>query len=225
MNIDNILAGAQRLMLDEEWNRQVEMGAAAQRAGSMNGRSNGGSDLAALEAAAFGNPVSESTNYYTPIPSDAKIKSGAMITDSGKPIQMLKETKQEFNPATSKLPKAILESFASLPPLSGDDDFSEVPSSFLGGQVRQQQPQHKQVIKEIAQPQYQPSASPQIDYQYIKHLIDESIKEHMKSTLNENANLSNFRAMRIAEGNVFQFIDSKGNLYEGVLKLKKKAQK
>lgn len=63
----------------------------------------------------------------------------------------------------------------------------------------------------------------QIDYNYIKYLMESVIKENTNK-LNESANVTTFRGMRIAEGNKFQFIDSKGNVYEGVLTLKKRAQ-
>ncbi len=63
----------------------------------------------------------------------------------------------------------------------------------------------------------------QIDYNYIKYLMESVIKENT-NRLNESANVTTFRGMRIAEGNKFQFIDSKGNVYEGVLTLKKRAQ-
>lgn len=227
MNIDNVLAQAQRLMLDENWNRQVEMGAAAQRAGSINGSNNGGSnDLAALEAMAFGSsPAVNETNYYTPIPENAKMAAGnSMIRNDG--IEILRETRTPKTAQNSKLPKSILESFAKQPPLSGDD--ISVPISYY-----QSQPQvinEQSVVKQTTtvpqqMPAYSsPAPSPQIDYQYIKHLIDESIKEHMKCQINESANLNNFKAMRLGEGNVIQFIDSRGNLYEGVLKLKKKSK-
>ena len=63
-----------------------------------------------------------------------------------------------------------------------------------------------------------------IDYSLIKAIIDESVRrqfeEMKKGMLNENF----VRGMRVARGNKIQFLDSAGNLYEGVLTLKKKAK-
>lgn len=59
-----------------------------------------------------------------------------------------------------------------------------------------------------------------IDYNYIKYMIKEALQENSKQ-LNESG-MSDFRGMRIS-GNKIQFIDNKGNLYEGVLTLKKRA--
>ena len=74
--------------------------------------------------------------------------------------------------------------------------------------------------------QQQPMPNVGIDYSLIKTIIDESvrntIKEYMGNTLNENTE-PRLMGMRIGNGNKIQMIDTKGNLYEGVLKLKKKA--
>jgi hypothetical protein len=63
-----------------------------------------------------------------------------------------------------------------------------------------------------------------IDYNYIKYMIEEGIKNALiKQPINENTS-NNLIGLKIAEGNKIQFMDNKGNIYEGVLKLKKKRQ-
>jgi hypothetical protein len=65
-----------------------------------------------------------------------------------------------------------------------------------------------------------------VDYSLIKLIVKECVKEslaEMKGSMLTESSSPSFRGMRIADGNKFQFIDSKGNLYEGVLKLKKMA--
>lgn len=221
MNIDNVIARAQRMMLDENFNAQVEMGAAAHRAGSVTGRKNTGNDLAAFEAQAFGSVQSPTVNAYTPIPESAKQqRNTSMIRDDGRPIQMLSETYEPRNLSNSKLPKSIIESFSEMPPLSGDDDYSTPPASYFANNSVPAAP--KQIVTEQ---QYvpQPQQIAGIDYNALKYIINECIKENMK-TLNESVSVNEFRGMRLKEGGVIQFIDTKGNLFEGKLVLKKKAK-
>lgn len=78
------------------------------------------------------------------------------------------------------------------------------------------------------QPQYRPQAttytqapSGGIDYSLIKMIVNEAVKEAMGNAqqLNESA-VAN---IKMKSGGVIQLVDKKGNLYEGVLKLKQKA--
>lgn len=81
-----------------------------------------------------------------------------------------------------------------------------------------QQPQ-QQIIREqvVQQPAPQPTYVPQgIDYNYLKYIINECIKENMATQLNESANLS---GIKMLGGNKIQFTTSKGEIYEGTLKL------
>lgn len=223
MNIDNAIARAQRLMLDENWNRQVEVGAAAQAGRKIRG---GGNDLAALEAQAFGYSSAPQVDY-APITEEtlmsaARRARGGAYNDGGKPIQILQEQYQAPNPQNSKLPKSVLESFAKTPPLSGDDSYSTPPPSYYGApQYQQPQPQYQQPQPQYQQPQYSNIGG--IDYGLIKRLVNEAIQES-KGLLTEGVG-ANMKGMRITDGSVIQFIDTKGNLYEGTLKLKKRAQK
>ena len=59
-----------------------------------------------------------------------------------------------------------------------------------------------------------------IDYSIIKAIVNECLKEYSKQQLNEGV----VSGLRFAKGNKIQFLDSKGNLYEGVLTLKRKSK-
>lgn len=208
----NILANAQKLMLDEEFNAKVERSARA-FAGGGGINSGGGSDLAAFEAQAFG---------YS--------------TQEEKPIKLLESTINDagidINGAgANRLPKSIRESFAKRPPMSGDD-IDSTPIGRITQTLRKtvQQPQ-RQVINEqryAPQPQQYIPQGGGIDYSLIKSIIDESVRRNIdeikNSLLNESVSMPAFRGMKIGDGNRIQFLDSKGNLYEGVLKLKRKAE-
>lgn len=217
MNLNNVLAKAQKMMLDENWNRQVEIGAAAQRAGSINGGGNKyDPSLAAMEEMAFGSSSMRPDTGYNrnPIPQNVRIRQSSY--NDGTPVQIIQEQHAPRS-TNSKLPKEILESFEQMPsPI--DDSYGMTPGSVLDTlnlpQINEQQYQ-------MQQPQPRQGG---IDYAYIKYLIDESIKSHMGGMLNENASLTNFKGMRLAQGGVIQFIDTKGNLFEGKLVLKKKAK-
>lgn len=150
-------------------------------------------------------------------------------------VQSHQQTSQivnEFDVSTDKT-NQILESFRKMPPMS--EAIGEVktpPESFQQSIKKQnvndyeQQARHiynqqKQVNEQLQQQyqQQQPIFQQQIDYNYIKHLIKECLNENNKEQLVE----SSLAGLRICKGNKIQFVDSKGNLFEGVLKLVKKA--
>ena len=215
MNLNNILAKAQKMMLDENFNRQVEMAAAAQRGQST------GDDFSAAEAELFGYSSTPTGYEKTRLPENVNYNPSQVGYDGVSIIQPIQEKRDM---SKSKLPKAILESFEKTPSPVEAFDPGIISTSQLDFLNVQKQPAQKQPIREQAPRQ---AATPQntgIDYNYIKYLINEAIKENL-GKLNESAGGNNFRGMRLAPGNVFQFIDSKGNLYEGQLKLKKKANK
>ena len=216
MNIDNALARAQKLMLDPGFNQLVEA-KAAQHSGKPQRGAN--ANISALEAQAFG---------YTPQYNGSNQMAPQYQTQA--PIQILQETQQPANQRNTKLPKNILESFSETPPLSGDD-VTSVPQSYFGTAPQPQyatQPQYTAPQPQYTAPQPQYTPQPQyvggVDYNIIRQIVREAIAENSKGILNESAG-STFRGMRIAEGSVIQFIDNKGNLFEGTLKLKKRAQK
>ena len=207
MNIDNILAHAQQVMLNENFWAKVDA--------STPGAPNGG--IKSREAKMF----KESANNA--------------------PVQQLHFTQpQQTIPQNSKIDKTILESFQKTPSMSGvingSDYAGDIPASYFAGlngsvstpngekSLPDIQYQHKPMqLNETMQQgtQYVPQANAGIDYNYIKYLIDESIKSYFENNkvLNESANLA---GMKMAGGNKIHFVDSKGNIYEAVLTLKKK---
>ena len=59
----------------------------------------------------------------------------------------------------------------------------------------------------------------------LKYLVEEAAKNALsQNMINESKEGNNMLGMKMCEGNKIQFMDSKGNIYEGVLKLKKKRQ-
>lgn len=217
MNINNAIAKAQRLMLDPEFNRQVEFAAKNPGGGGQFQSSN---DLAGLEAqAGFGAPApSFSPQGNVPQYQRQQMPPQPMRRDNS--IEYLQETTETRDLSQSRLPKEILESFKQMPPLTGDDSLEMPPASFYGNSYQQQQPR-QQINEQFQQPMQQAPYAPQsnaIDYNYISHLVNEAVTKAMTQT-----NESIVRGLRIGNGGKIQFIDSKGNLYEGTLTLKKKA--
>ena len=192
--VDNIIANAALLMNDERFNAIVESKSmsthrrAKANGGKLGSNAGGGisSDLALFEAqAGFGGGSRTQTSGQNLIP------------------------KVQIQERKNNLPPEIQESFKKMPPLSGGE--ISVPASYT---------QSRNVIQEqryTPQPQYQqqaPVAPATIDYNYIKYLVNECIKENMMQ-LNESASLS---GIKLVGGGKIQFTDSKGNVFEGVLK-------
>ena len=222
MNLNNVLARAQQMMLDENFNRDVERAARAAGGGSRRGASD--NDFSMEEEALFGVSSGPSTSGYemNPIPENVRYQQTDM---SG--VKILQEVAEPKDFSKSKLPKSILESFQKTPSPVDAFDINAIEAQLhyvdpAPTQV-QQKPQVREQARPVQQPQYAAPQGGSIDYNYLKYIINECIKENM-GKLNEGANMSDFRGMRITNGNVFQFIDTKGNLWEGQLKLKKKAK-
>lgn len=123
-------------------------------------------------------------------------------------------------PSNSKLPKAILESFATnqidIPQYTGSvlDDLG-VPYEENTQNVRQVPNERKMVVKENKQP-----IASNIDYSLIKTIVEDCVKKGMaalkKSMLTENTNNGNQLAlMKIGDG--FKFVASNGDIYEAKL--------
>ena len=195
---NNILARAQGLMLDEGFNRKVD--GIASTFANRNGNGGSGADLQMFERMAFGD-VSGSDGGITLLEG----------SNSGGGINMDK---------LNKLPEAMRESFMKNPPMSGDGNdntplgvATKILSENVRGAVRQPQPVQQPVQG--------------IDYSLIKSLIDESVSRNLREMLGNGGMLNESSeprmvGMAIRGGNRLQFMDSKGNLYEAVLKLKKK---
>ena len=122
----------------------------------------------------------------------------------------------EQNKGVEALPEFMRESFIKTPPITGDR-LDMITEDMKTQNVYQQLPQ-RQVVPETVMPH----TGGGIDYSLIKTIIDESVSRQLKS-LNESTGPT-MRGMRFINGNAFQFVDNKGNLYEAVLKLKKRAK-
>lgn len=197
---NDIMANAQRLMLDEDFNMVVESKAAsfAGRKGP-SGISN--QDLRTYERMAFGNSYGDE-----------------------KPITMIKPTN---NPSDlndrrySKLPQAIRESFAKQPPMTGDN----IDNTPLGMVTKNLALENRETnTSGIQQIPRQTHNSGGIDYSLIKSIIDESVRRHISEVKESILSENTIKGLKISKGNKIQLLDVSGNLYEGVLTLKRKAK-
>ena len=200
--VDSAISKASRLM-NEDFMRRVDNAEAMRKGKPVKGVN----DLAYLEQQAFG-------------------YSGGGRSQQPKQIQENVAPRQFSN-------SALQESFAQQPPISGynfpgAESMSMSQSGYQPGAslLTEQRgvPQHfVQQPQQVYQPQYQPQGGG-INYDMIKYLVSEAIKENMEiirqNMLNENV----MAGIRMPGGNKIQFLDSKGNVYEGQLVLKKKKQ-
>lgn len=166
----------------------------------------GSSDISALDAQVFG--------HSTP----------------SKQPSMIQEQRHEQRQFTNDV---LRESFSQTPPISGDNfpgaqNMGNTPSGYVPGatllreqRIAPQQAYVQQPTYVQQAPQYIPQNSG-IDYNMIKYLVSEAVKESLgeikQSLLNESA----LKAINMPGGNKIQFLDNKGNLYEAQLTLKKK---
>ena len=201
MDINNILAKAQKLMLDENFNTKVDgYSKQIKKGGNFQGN-----DLTALEQSVFGyNNTTSNSNLQEKI-------SVPLQTQNNEGIQFLSESNEASTLINSKLPKKILESFAKTPPITTETPYPSVLDGIKLQEV-QQSPQN-----------YNQQQSSCIDYSALKFIINECIKDNFK-TLNENTSTSTLKGLKISNGGIIQFVDTKGNLYEGKLVLKRKAK-
>lgn len=191
---DQAFAKAAYLMNSDEFNQKV---------GLYENKNKGGSsvtnDFSHFEKAAFG----ESAVPQTQGPDLAQLEAMAFNTP-------LPAAKKE-----SKLPQAILNSFRNTPSPVSETTINEGQSA--------SERMVKIMPEKIVAPQ--PTINTGIDYGVIKALIDESISRHLNEIKNQILNESTtLKGFKLTEGNKVQFLDTKGNLYEGTLTLKKKKE-
>ena len=62
-----------------------------------------------------------------------------------------------------------------------------------------------------------------IDYNAIQNMINEAVSKQLGGKVNETTDGNMLKGLKICKGNKIQFIDSKGNVFEAILTLKKKA--
>ena len=222
MNINNVIARAQRLMLDEGFQRDVERAAAAQRGNKVRGGEN---EFADVEAALFGAPSApRGTDIYAKTALPESVNYGGNPATYGN-VQIVKEV-AEPHAVNSKVPAAIRESFEKTPYQGTAFDvtgqYNPVLDSLAGIQPSNSQPTRTQINEQAPVQGY---GNGVINYDVIKYIVNEAVREALKGNLNESVNGSPIRGMKLCEGNVLQFLDSKGNLFEAKLTLKKRAAK
>mgnify|MGYP007101831740 CR=1 FL=1 len=137
-------------------------------------------------------------------------------------------TQMESTMINTKLPKNILNSMLNNPinvtPESAG--FGSVLEGLDTGELERQTPAPRQrrVLNESAPQQHLVMQPAGIDSNYLKFLVKEAVKECMDEMKKELLNETTVRGFKVGSGNKLMFIDNKGNLYEGEMKLKKRAQ-
>lgn len=226
-SFEEIIGNAQKLMLDEDFNRKVNA-----KAASMNKKGAGGTpvDLARMEREVFGYTSLPSQVNETTQPANPQYQQPAYYQQPAAPTnapridyrgvadkKMQERIAANGQSAIDRLPAALKESMKKTPLMSGDSwPIDE------NGQVKQAKQTAQKVNESYipAPPQTIVGATSAIDYGVIKAIVNECLRENSKALLNESIS-----AFHIGEGNVIQFMDKKGNIFEGTLKLKKKGKK
>lgn len=184
---------ATALMNDERFNSIVESKSNAYRkGGDISGSYN---DFSAFEAQAFGAPsVSVNETYSAPVFEQSVMAAPTTVK------------------AESKLPAAIRESFEKTPSFT-----PQQPQTLIDSRIPiPSKPMKTETVSPIIQ------NSGNIDYSLIRMIVEECINKKINEMASLNESVSTLKGLKFAEGNKIQFLDSKGNLYEGELKLKKR---
>ena len=137
---------------------------------------------------------------------------------------------QRSGAINTKLPKQILDSMLNNPinvtPSSAG--FGSVLDGMDTGELERSTPApvQRRKLNETVMPQQQmPMMQPAgFDSNYLKFLVKEAVKECMDDMKKELLNETTVRGFKVGNGNKLMLVDNKGNLYEGEMKLKKKAQ-
>lgn len=198
MDINNALQRAQYLMNSEEFNNRVDAYARTAKRKGAGGVSAAPPNEALLEQQLFGIAPS----------------AGSAPVTASVPRMPQQPTEADFDRHPG-LPREIVESFRGNPsPVS--DLAPAVYEQLMGTITEAPSP----VQAKPAPTQATMSQAGGVNYELIKYIVKECLKE--QNTVNESVGI--VKGMRIANGGTIQFIDTKGNLYEGKLVLKKKKQ-
>ena len=207
-NFEDVLSRAQDMMFSRQFNEKVD---------NIARRQKGKGDLRMLEEQAFGGSMGSEQH--------SKKQIGPKAVGEGVDYSNIDASK-------TKLPAAILESFKDNPPIEVDqsmvsnEDLDTITENLRKKRGNIMEMMGIQDGGNTSGTEYTPSG---VDYGIIKAIVDECIKRNLaegSGLLTESAanGMPMFKGMRICEGNRIQMLDSKGNLYEGVLKLKKRAK-
>ena len=138
-------------------------------------------------------------------------------------------TQMQSSGINTKLPKNILESMINNPinVTPSNSGFGSVLNGIDTEELERSTPAQlpRRKLNEGAVVQQIPAVQPAgIDSNYLKFLVKEAVKECMSDLKSELLNETTVRGFKVGAGNKLMLIDNKGNLYEGEMKLKKKAQ-
>ena len=126
--------------------------------------------------------------------------------------------------SNSKLPKAILDSLKSNP--INDDATVPVLDKLNIEPILQQQPTHiQETVNYQPQAQYIPQSTMNIDYNYIRSIVNECIQNNLQQIKEELLKESSLKVVRLGGENKIQLIDNKNNLYESKLEFKRNLNK
>lgn len=183
MDKASIIARAQQLMTNSQFWQTVD-----QKTPLLKGKSN--------EAMAYEGTGNNNSYYYEP---------------------SYNYNRQNINENLDRLPEGLRESFSKQPPIVGQSNvLDSIPDSYLSNLPSQAQIKNmvnEKKTQSNIQSQQQMNGNAQIDYNYIKYIVQECVKEALNNTEN---NL--LKGIKLVNGGTFNFIDSKGNVYEAKLK-------
>lgn len=127
----------------------------------------------------------------------------------------------------TKLPKNILESMLNNPinVTPANSGFGSVLGGLDTEELERSTPapiQRRRLDEGTqAMPMMQPAG---FDSNYLKFLVKEAVKECMDDLKKELLNETTIKGFKMGQNNKLMFIDGKNNLWEGEMKLRKKAQ-
>ena len=129
----------------------------------------------------------------------------------------------------TKLPKNILESMLNNPinVTPSNSGFGSVLGNLDTDELERSTPAQlpRRKLNESAPVQQMPAMQPAgFDSNYLKFLVKEAVKECMDDMKKELLNETTIKGFKMGPNNKLMFIDGKNNLWEGEMKLKKKAQ-
>ena len=168
--------------------------------------------------------VNEGAGSDSYIPSSPR-KQAQTVEEAYDPMDYTQMASAGIN---TKLPKNILESMLNNPinvtpansgfgSVLGGLDTEELERSTPAQRPRRRLDEGTQQSVPVMQPAG-------IDSNYLKFLVKEAVKECMDEMKKELLNETTIKGFKMGANNKLMFVDGKNNIWEGEMKLKKKAQ-
>jgi phosphoenolpyruvate carboxylase len=145
-----------------------------------------------------------------------------MNTQTNQSMMSMPMPHQNNMKSNSKLPKAILNSLKNNP--INEDASIPVLDKLNIEPILQQQPTYVQETVNY-QPQAQYKSTMNIDYNYIRSIVNECIQNNLQQIKEELLKESSLKVVRLGGENKIQLIDNKNNLYESKLEFKRNLNK